>query len=192
MEKEFVIGISGASGIIYAHRMLEILTRSAQVHLIISDAARIIASVEGVELEGFDACYYSNDMLTAKIASGSFRHDGMAIVPCSMKTLASIAAGISESLITRVADVSLKERRRCILLLREMPFNRIHLRNMLDANDAGATIMVASPGFYHRPEQISDLVDMVVARILNHLGVNHDLEVGWEGMDEGAHRSTEK
>ncbi|MDD1672194.1 MAG: aromatic acid decarboxylase, partial [Methanomicrobiales archaeon] len=84
--------------------------------------------------------------------------------------------------VTRAADVTLKERRRCILVLREMPFNRVHLQNMLAAHDAGATIMVASPGFYHRPVSIADLVDMVVARVLDHLGVTHDLKVAWEGL----------
>ncbi len=182
MEREFVIGVTGASGVIYARRLLEILTESAHVHLIISDTARIIANHEGVELEGFEAEYYSNSMMGAKIASGSCRHDGMAIVPCSMKTLASIAGGYTGTLITRAADVSLKERRRCILLLREMPFNRVHIRNMLEANDAGATIMAACPGFYHRPAGISDLVEMVVARILEHLGVEHQLDVAWGGL----------
>lgn len=192
MPKCYVVGISGASGMVYARRMLEILTAQAEIHVIVSEAARTIASLEEVELEGFDAIYYSNRMMGAKLASGSFRHDGMAIVPCSTKTLASIAKGLTDTLIARAADVTLKERRRCILLLREMPFNRIHLRNMLGAHDAGATIMVASPAFYHRPKGIPDLVDMVVARVLDHLGAEHELKVGWEGLDEGIHRRTEE
>jgi 4-hydroxy-3-polyprenylbenzoate decarboxylase len=181
MGKEFVVGVTGASGIIYARRLLDIVGKSARVHLIISDVAREIASFEGVELEGCHAIYHDIGHMEAAIASGSFRHDGMVIIPCSMKTLSSLAHGYADNLITRAADVTLKERRPCLLVLREMPFNRVHLENMLTAHDAGATVMVASPAFYHRPETISDLVDMVVARVLDHLKVEHELQVRWEG-----------
>jgi 4-hydroxy-3-polyprenylbenzoate decarboxylase len=116
------------------------------------------------------------------IASGSCQHDGMVIIPCTMKDLAAIAHGMSDTLITRAADVSLKEKRKCILVLREMPLSHVHLRNMLSADEAGATVMVASPAFYHRPTDISDLVDMVVARVLDHLGVAHSLVPRWKGF----------
>jgi 4-hydroxy-3-polyprenylbenzoate decarboxylase len=119
--------------------------------------------------------------MEAPLSSGSFRHDGMVIIPCSMKTLSSIAHGYADNLITRAADVTLKERRPCLLVVREMPFNRVHLENLLSAHDAGATVMVASPAFYHHPTTILDLVDMVVARILDHMGVEHELKVRWEG-----------
>lgn len=181
MEKEFVIGVTGASGIIYAQRLLENLCGSAGVHLIISEQAEKIAAIEGIRLRDFDALYSENSDLAAEIASGSFRHDGMAVVPCSMKSLAAISSGFSDTLITRAADVCLKERRKCILLLREMPFSRIHLKNMLDADEAGAMIMVASPPFYHKPRSIDDLVDMVVARVLDHLGAEHSTGTRWRG-----------
>ena len=183
MGKVVVIGITGASGIIYGRRIAEEIGRSAEVRLIISKTAREIGRHEGVDLDGLRATSYRNEDLGAIISSGSFRHDGMVIAPCSMKTLAGIAHGYAETLVTRAADVTLKERRRCILLLREMPLSRIHLQNMLTAHDAGATVMVASPAFYHRPRTIEQLVDMVVARVLDHLEIPHDLPVRWGGYD---------
>ncbi|MDK2915988.1 MAG: flavin prenyltransferase [Euryarchaeota archaeon] len=183
MKKEFVVGVTGASGVIYARRLLEVLCERATVHIVISDTARQIAGLEGVDLEGFDAIYAENSDLAADIASGSFRYDGMAIVPCSMKTLAAVSNGFAENLIARAADVCLKERRPLLLLLREMPLSRIHLKNMLAADNAGATVMVASPPFYQRPQTIDDLVDMVVARVLDHMGVEHNLGTRWSGYD---------
>ena len=183
MKKEFVVGVTGASGVVYARRLLEVLCDNATVHIVISDTARQIAGIEGVDLEGFDAIYAENSDLAADIASGSFRYDGMAIVPCSMKTLAAVSNGFADNLITRAADVCLKEKRPLLLMLREMPLSRIHLKNMLAADDAGATVMVASPPFYQRPETIDDLVDMVVARVLDHMGVEHDLGTRWSGYD---------
>ena len=183
MKKEFVVGVTGASGVVYARRLLEVLCDNATVHIVISDTARQIAGIEGVDLEGFDAIYAENSDLAADIASGSFRYDGMAIVPCSMKTLAAVSNGFADNLITRAADVCLKEKRPLLLMLREMPLSRIHLKNMLAADDAGATVMVASPPFYQRPQTIDDLVDMVVARVLDHMGVEHDLGTRWSGYD---------
>ncbi len=183
MKKEFVIGVTGASGVIYAHRLLEILCKEATVHIVVSDTALQIAGIEDVDLTGFDAIYAENSNLAADIASGSFRYDGMAIVPCSMKTLAAVSNGLADNLIARAADVCLKERRPLLLLLREMPLSRVHLKNMLAADEAGATVMVASPPFYQRPETIGDLVDMVVARVLDHLSVEHSLGSRWSGYD---------
>ncbi|NLX48674.1 MAG: UbiX family flavin prenyltransferase [Methanospirillum sp.] len=179
--KEFVVGVTGASGAPYAHRLLEVLAEEADVHLVVTRQARAIAAIEGVRYEGFSVTGHDNADLAASIASGSHHADGMAIVPCSTKTLASVAHGLSSSLIGRAADVTLKERRPLVLLVREMPLSRVHLRNMLAADEAGATVMVASPGFYGRPATIADLVDMVVGRVLDHLGM--DLGVGprWEG-----------
>jgi flavin prenyltransferase len=105
------------------------------------------------------------------------------VIPCSAKTLAAVAHGYADNLITRTADVCLKENRKCILVTREMPLSKIHLKNMLAAEDAGATIMPASPAFYHRPKTIDDLVDMVVARVLDHLDVEHTLAKRWSGYD---------
>jgi 4-hydroxy-3-polyprenylbenzoate decarboxylase len=181
MKKEYVIGVTGASGICYARRLLEILCQDANVHLIISDIAKELAQHEKVDLSGFGATYHDINAISAEIASGSHKHDGMVIIPCSAKTLSAIASGYADNLITRTADVCLKERRKCILLTREMPLSQIHLKNMLVAHEAGATIMPACPGFYNNPEKIDDLVDMVVARVLDHLGVSHSLSDRWTG-----------
>jgi len=183
MKKEFVIGVTGASGACYAHRLLEILCRDANVHLIVSDVGAEIAAYEGVSLKGFDATYHDIDHIGAPIASGSHKFDGIVVIPCSAKTLAAVAHGYADNLITRTADVCLKENRKCILVTREMPLSKIHLKNMLAAEDAGATIMPASPAFYHRPKTIDDLVDMVVARVLDHLDVEHTLAKRWSGYD---------
>ena len=145
MKKEFVVGVTGASGAIYARRLLEVLCKDARVHIIVSDVARQIATYEGVSFDGFHAAYHANDKLFASIASGSHRYDGMVVIPCSSKTLAAIANGYSDNLITRTADVCLKEHRTCILVTREMPLSKIHLKNMLAAEEAGATIMPGEP-----------------------------------------------
>lgn len=183
MQKEFVIGVTGASGVCYARRLLEVLCRDAKVHLIVSKVAGEIAAHEGVSFEGFDATYHAVDRMGASIASGSHYVDGMVVIPCSAKTLAAVASGYADNLITRTADVCLKEHRTCILVTRETPLSKIHLKNMLAAEDAGAVIMPACPGFYHNPATIDDLVDMVVARILDHLGVEHNLVKRWSGYD---------
>ncbi len=181
--EEYVIGVTGASGTVYAQRLLELLCPVAKVHLVVSETARELARHEGTRLDGFDAVYYDPEDMSAPMASGSFRHQGMAIVPCTMKTLASVSGGHADNLILRSADVCLKEKRPLLLLLREMPLSRVHLKNMLAADESGAVVMVASPAFYHRPRTIEDLVDMVVARVLDHLGVEHDLPVRWKGYD---------
>src|SRR5512136_1136822 len=183
MGKVVVVAITGASGILYGRRIVEEIAKSAEVRLIVSETARAIGRHEGVDLDRLRATREGNEDLAALVSSGSFRHDGMVIAPCSMKTLAGVAHGYAETLENRAADVTLKERRRCILLLREMPLSRIHLANMLAAHDAGATVMVASPAFYHRPQTIGQLVDMVVARVLDHLEIPHDLPVRWRGYD---------
>lgn len=180
---EFVVGVSGASGAPYARRLLEVLTVDATVHLVVTEQARAIAAHEGVRYDDLDVVVHPNTDLAAAIASGSHRSDGMAVVPCSTKTLASIAHGLSASLLARAADVTLKERRPLVLLVREMPLSRVHLRNLLAADEAGATVMVASPGFYGRPKTVDDLVEMVVGRVLDHLGVEHTLGPKWEGYD---------
>jgi 4-hydroxy-3-polyprenylbenzoate decarboxylase len=183
MTKEIVVGVTGASGAVYARRLLEVLCEDARVHIIISDIAAKIALHEGVSFDGLAAEYHANDKLFASIASGSHKYDGMVIIPCSSKTLAAVANGYTDNLITRTADVCLKEHRKCILVTREMPLSRIHLKNMLAAEEAGATIMPASPGFYHKPQKIDDLVDMVVARVLDHLDIEHNLVQRWSGYD---------
>jgi len=183
MKKEFVVGVTGASGICYARRVLEVLCAEATVHIIVSEVAERIAAHEGVVLSGFNAKYHDINNMFSDIASGSYRYDGMVVIPCSQKTLAAIAHGYADNLITRTADVCLKERRKCILVTRETPLSAIHLSNMVTAHQAGATIMPACPGFYHHPKTVDDLVDMVVSRVLDHLGVEHTLTERWSGAD---------
>jgi len=178
--KRIVVGVTGASGIIYARRLLEALQGKADVYVVISDAAKKVADLEGVSLTNLPFTYEDNSRIEAEVASGSFRYDAMVILPCSMKTLSSIANGYADTLISRVADVALKERRNLILVPRETPLSRIHLENMLKANDAGALILPAAPPFYAKPTTITELVDMIVARILDHCGIEHDIGRRWK------------
>ncbi len=189
-----VVGVTGASGAIYAQRFLiQAAEHYSEIHLIMSDQAFQVAATElGVHLsranwstESWLGKEYpqirllnSRDYFTPP-ASGSFRHDGMVIVPCSMGTAGRIANGISDDLLTRSADVCLKEGRKLILLPREMPWNLIMLRNLTQLAEAGATIMPACPAWYHKPETIEDLADTVVARILQNLGVNQNIFKEW-------------
>lgn len=189
-----VVGITGASGAPYAVRLLQALTAAHRpVSLIVSKyGMRLLATESGIEsmdalrdAVGIDAWasyveVFSNDDRGARPASGSSLTSGMIVCPCSMGTLSAVAVGASRSLIERAADVTLKERRKLILVPRETPLSAIHLGNMLRLTRAGAVVMPASPGFYHRPKQISDLVDFVVARILDHLGVGQDLALRWQ------------
>ena len=190
-----VVGITGASGAPYAVRLLQQLTAAHRsVSLIVSkygmrllDTEVGIGSMdalrEAVGKTAWDSCVesYGNDDRGAPPASGSSLTAGMIICPCSMGTLSAIAVGASRSLIERAADVTLKERRKLILVPRETPLSAIHLGNMLRLTRAGAVVMPASPGFYHRPSQVSDLVDFVVARMLDHLGVEQSLVKRWDG-----------
>lgn len=182
MNPRIVVGISGASGIIYARRLLDHLAGKAEVHVIITPVAQEIAVHEKISFEDSGLIIHSPDNLASPVASGSFLHHGMVIVPCSMKTLSAVAHGFTPNLLTRAADVTLKERRQCILLLRENPLSRIHIENMLRAHDAGALIMTASPPFYHQPDSITSLVDAVVARILDHLEISHSIGGRWSGF----------
>ena len=190
-----VVGITGASGGPYAVRLLQALTAAHRpISLIVSKYGwRLLATEAGIEsmdalrdVVGIEAWasyveVFSNDDRGAAPASGSSRTAGMIVCPCSMGTLSAIAVGASRSLIERAADVTLKEQRKLILVPRETPLSAIHLGNMLRLTRAGAVIMPASPGFYHRPQQISDLVDFVVARMLDQLGVAQKLVERWDG-----------
>ncbi len=190
-----VVGITGASGAPYAVRLLQQLTAAHRpVSLIVSKyGMRLLDTEMGIESTdalraavgkaGWDSCVttYSNDDRGAPPASGSALTSGMIVCPCSMGTLSAIAVGASRSLIERAADVTLKEKRKLVLVPRETPLSAIHLGNMLRLTRAGAVVMPASPGFYHRPKQISDLVDFVVARMLDQLGIEQTLVKRWEG-----------
>jgi 4-hydroxy-3-polyprenylbenzoate decarboxylase len=189
-----VFAITGASGAPYAVRLLEQLLRAERrVQLIVSshglrllrteeDIDSVAALRERVGPESWDACVrvFEDADRGAAPASGSARSAGMVICPCSMGTLSAIAAGSSRSLVERAADVALKERRRLVLVPRETPLSAIHLENMLRLTQAGAIVLPAAPGFYHRPSRIEDLVDFVVARVLDHLDVEHELVPRWD------------
>jgi 4-hydroxy-3-polyprenylbenzoate decarboxylase len=190
-------GITGASGAPYAVRLLRALNESGTpVRLIVSGyGLRLLAEESGID--GLDALraatgdwsqveLYDSLDRGATPASGSAPSAGMVVCPCSMGTLASIAAGTSRNLVERAADVALKERRPLILVPRETPLSLIHLENMTRLTRAGATIMPAAPGFYHRPRSIDDMVDFVVARILDHLGVEHAVGKRWKSGEAGA------
>jgi 4-hydroxy-3-polyprenylbenzoate decarboxylase len=192
-ERPIVMAVTGASGAPYAVRLLETLVeRKQQVSLIVSDhGVRLLDTEMGiggvsqlrerVGATGWDVCVrvFDDRDRGAAPASGSALSAGMVICPCSMGTMSAIAVGASRSLVERAADVALKERRRLILVPRETPYSAIHLENMLTLTRAGAVVLPASPGFYHRPRAIDDLVDFVVARVLDHLGVEHSLVPRW-------------
>jgi 4-hydroxy-3-polyprenylbenzoate decarboxylase len=193
-----VVAITGASGAPYAVRLLQALTAAhRRVSLIVSRyGLRLLATEAGIDsidglrdAVGIDAWAsyvetYSNDDRGAPPASGSARTSGMVVCPCSMGTLSAIAVGASRSLIERAADVTLKEGRKLILVPRETPLSAIHLGNMLRLARAGAVVMPAAPAFYQRPKEISDLIDFIVARILDHLDVEHNLVARWKGQPE--------
>ncbi|HEX7530324.1 MAG TPA: flavin prenyltransferase UbiX [Pyrinomonadaceae bacterium] len=198
---ELTVAITGASGAIYAHRTLIHLAASGvveRINLIVSDAAKTVAMVElGVDLREADektinewiglatdakmVRWHRLDNMAATPSSGSHPQAGMMIVPCSMGTLGAIASGAGTNLIHRAADVTLKEGRKLVIVPRESPYNAIHLENLLKLARAGAQILPASPGFYHRPQTIEALVDHLVFRILDQFGVPHSTATRWQG-----------
>ena len=187
--RHYVVAITGASGAPYARRLLQCFkSPEEQIHLVASKAGKMVYRLEtGVSLhEDLPAgtMMYDEDDFAAPFASGSFPIEGMVVVPCTMGSLAAIAQGYSRNLIHRAADVCLKERRRLVVVPREMPLNRIHLSNMLQVVEAGGIILPPMPGFYHQPQSVADLVDFVVARILTHLGLAQDLVSPWLGTYE--------
>lgn len=182
---KIVVGFSGASGVIYGIRLLEVLhSINIQTYLIISEwAKRNIETETNKTLEyvkSLSSVNYDNFKLDAAVSSGSFLHDGMVIVPCSMKSLSSIANGYDDTLISRAASVALKESRTLILVPRETPLSRIHLENMIKLQDAGAIILPAMPGFYHKPSTIDEIIDHLVGKILDQLKIRHELFTRWK------------
>ncbi|MDW0180262.1 MAG: UbiX family flavin prenyltransferase [Nitrososphaeraceae archaeon] len=182
---KIVIGFSGASGIIYGIRLLEVLhSINFQTYLIISEWAKkniVIETTKTLEyVKSLSSVNYDNSKLDASVSSGSFLHDGMVIVPCSMKSLSSIANGYDDTLISRAASVTLKESRKLILVPRETPLSRIHLENMIKVQEAGAIILPAMPGFYHNPSSIDQIVDHLVGKILDQLKIKHELFKRWK------------
>ena len=195
--RPIVLAITGASGAIYARRLAQfLLQRDAALHLVVSPhGARILAEELDVRALSPDAIVggaapgavlHQHNDVGALIASGSFLTDGMVVCPCSSNTLAAIAAGIADNLITRAALVTLKEARRLVLVPREMPLGQIELANMLRVSQAGGIICPACPGFYLRPQTVADLVDFVVGRVLDLLSVPHDLRTRWSPEPGGS------
>lgn len=182
---KIVIGFSGASGIIYGIRLIEVLhSINIETYLIISEWAKKNIEIETNKtleyVKSLSSVNYDNFRLDASVSSGSFLHDGMVIVPCSMKSLSSIANGYDDTLISRAASVTLKESRKLIIVPRETPLSRIHLENMIKLQQAGAIILPAMPGFYHKPSTIEEIVDHLVGKILDQLNIKHDLFKRWK------------
>jgi 4-hydroxy-3-polyprenylbenzoate decarboxylase len=194
----YTVVISGASGAPYALRLLQALIKGGHsVYLSISgDGLSILNDETGLMLKGSETdiqyaiekhleakegqiVYYDEDNMYAPIASGSVRIDAMVVIPCSMKTLSAIAHGYASTLIERAADVTLKEKRKLIIVPRETPLSAIHLRNMLTLAELGCHIIPAMPAFYHHPKRISDMVDFVVGRVLDSMGIDNDLSPRW-------------
>ena len=188
-KRRIIVGVSGASGAIYAYRLIQVLADSGiEVHFVASKAGLEVLEYECgltmIQLTQMVHKIYDVNRIDSAIASGSFPCESMVIVPCSMKTLGSLANGIAGNLLTRAADVTLKEGRKLVLVTRETPVHAIHLENMLKLSHAGARIVPACPGFYHRPQTIEELVDMLVGKICDTLNVDNDLFERWTGPSE--------
>ncbi|HPW84372.1 MAG TPA: UbiX family flavin prenyltransferase [Rhodoferax sp.] len=186
--RRIIVGISGASGSIYGVRLLQALREMPGVesHLVVSDAGwRNVQEEHGLQRAAIEALAHQvhevHD-IGAAIASGSFQCSGMVIAPCSMRTLAAVAHGLSDNLITRAADVMLKERRRLVLMVRESPLHLVHLRNMVSVTEMGAIVCPPLPAFYLHPKSVSDIVDHSVARVLDLLDLPHTLAPRWQGQ----------
>ncbi len=186
MSRRLVVGISGATGVVYGVRLLEVLRGSdIETHLVLTRPAvrtlRDELDMSRRQVEALADVVHPVSDIGASIASGSFHTLGMVVAPCSMRTLAAVAAGLGDNLLTRAADVTLKERRRLVLLVRETPLGLLHLRNMLAVTEAGAIVMPPLPAFYLRPRTIAELVDHTVGRVLALFGIDNALEREWRG-----------
>lgn len=189
MLKKLVVALTGASGVVYGIRLIEeLLKANIEIHMIISEPAQIVLEHElnweftnlreatfRKHLPGNNLFIYNNSDIAAPIASGSFLIDGMVVIPCTMSSVSNIAQGTSKNLLERAADVIIKERRQLILVPRETPLSSIHLRNMLTLSDLGAHIIPAMPAFYNHPQDINDMVDFIVGKVLDTLGIKHNL-----------------
>jgi 4-hydroxy-3-polyprenylbenzoate decarboxylase len=186
MSRRIVVGISGASGVVYGVRMLRLLKeREIETHLIISEAGKKNIEIETdykvSQVLALASHTYDNRDMAAALASGSFLTDGMVVIPCTVKTLSGIANCYTENLILRTADVTLKERRKLVLMVRETPLHKGHLRLMGMAADLGALILPPVPSFYHQPKTIEDIIDQTIGKIFDHFGIEHDLFRRWGG-----------
>lgn len=188
MARRIIIAITGASGSIYGVRLLQELARDSAVetHLVVSRAGMLNIAAEleisRADLESLADVVHADRDIGASIASGSFRTDGMIVAPCSMKSLAAVATGVTDSLVTRAADVVLKERRRLVLLVRESPLHLVHLRNMTTVTEMGAIVFPPMPAFYAKLESLDAMVDQTVARVLSLLDIESPLLRPWKGL----------
>lgn len=188
--QRIVVAISGASGAVYGVRLLQLLRDlpGVQTHLTVSDAGWLNVQQEldmgREQLESFAHASYPVREVGSAIASGSFQCDGMVVAPCSMRTLGAVAHGLSDNLISRAADVMLKERRRLILMVRETPLNLAHLRNMTSVTEMGAIVFPPVPAFYHRPRSVAELVDHSVSRVIDLLGLPQPDAARWPGLHD--------
>jgi 4-hydroxy-3-polyprenylbenzoate decarboxylase len=184
MRKRIVIGISGASGVTYGVRTLEVLRETDyETHLIISSAGRLNIEIETghtpAEVEAMADFVYDHKDMAASLASGSFLTEGMVVVPCTIKSLSGIAHSYNENLLIRTADVTLKEKRKLVLVVRETPLHVGHLRLMTLAAEMGAHILPPVPSFYHQPETIEDIIDQTIGKVFDYMGIEHNLFKRW-------------
>jgi 4-hydroxy-3-polyprenylbenzoate decarboxylase len=184
MSKRIVIGISGASGVIYGMKMLSLLKeKEFETHLIMSEAGKRNLEIEtgykAEEVAAMATYVYDNSDVGASLASGSFLTDGMVVIPCTIKTLSGIANSYTENLLVRSADVTLKEKRKLVLVVRETPLHKGHLRLMTVAADMGAHILPPVPSFYHKPKTIDDIINQTIGKVFDYLGIEHDLFRRW-------------
>ncbi|HLS56504.1 MAG TPA: UbiX family flavin prenyltransferase [Zeimonas sp.] len=186
--RRLIVAITGATGSAYGVRLLELLhaTPGVETHLLVTPAGWMNVDQElqrpRRDVEALATVVHSVRDVGASIASGSFPTDGMVVAPCSMKTLAGVAHALSDNLVTRAADVVLKERRRLVLMVRETPLNLAHLRNMTAVTEMGGIVFPPLPAFYHRPQGIDDLIDHTCARVLDLFGIEHQLAPRWAGL----------
>ena len=183
--KRILVGISGASGVTYGIRLLECLKETDyEIHLIISEAGKFNIEIEtkytAEDVAQMADCVYDHKDVAAGPSSGSFLTEGMVVVPCTVKTLSGIANSYNENLLVRAADVSLKEKRKLVLVVRETPLHKGHLALMTRAADMGAHILPPIPSFYHQPKTIQDIVDQTIGKIFDYMGVQHNLFQRWE------------
>jgi len=184
MSKRIIIGISGASGVIYGARLLEVLKDTDyETHLIISESGKLNIEIETrykpADIESMADHVYDHKNMAASLASGSYITEGMVVVPCTIKTLSGIANSYNENLLVRAADVTLKEKRKLVLVVRETPLHKGHLRLMTMAADVGAHILPPVPSFYHQPQSIEDIIDQTIGKIFDYLDIQHDLFKRW-------------
>ena len=197
MTSRIVIGIAGASGVIYGVRMLQLLQDiNYETHLIISEAARLNIEIEtrysATEVAAMADYAYNHKDMAASLASGSFLTQGMVVVPCTIKTLSGIANSYTENLLVRAADVTLKEKRKLVLVVRETPLHKGHLSLMTVAADLGAHILPPVPSFYHMPKTIEDIIDQTIGKVFDYMGIEHKLFKRWKGVEHGSRSGYER